>query len=54
MKEKIQSQERILMVVDIGGSKYMPGFVDQAGNILYQERREWAAVEPEMIVAQLK
>nr|WP_305136172.1 ROK family protein [uncultured Schaedlerella sp.] len=54
MKEKMQTQERILMVVDIGGSKYMPGFVDGSGNILYQERREWTAAEPEAIVGQLK
>lgn len=54
MGKNRQGQENILMVVDIGGSKYMPGFVDQAGNILYQERREWAGVEPEQIIEQMK
>lgn len=54
MKENVQYQEPIFMVVDIGGSKYMPGFVDHAGTILYQDRREWTAVEPEAVVEQLK
>lgn len=54
MEEEIKVQEPVLMVVDIGGSKYMPGFVDGAGKILYQERRKWNAVEPEAIVEQLK
>lgn len=44
----------IIMVVDIGGSKYMPGFVDRAGTILYQERREWRAADPDAILEQLK
>lgn len=54
MKEQMQYQEPVLLVVDIGGSKYMPGFVDGAGAILYQERREWTAVEPEALIGQLK
>lgn len=54
MKENKQNQEQILMVVDIGGSKYMPGFVDSSGRILYQERREWMAADPDAVVEQLK
>ena len=44
----------IVMAVDIGGSKYMPGFVDGKGNILYQERLEWWSVEADSIVEQIK
>ena len=43
----------VVMVIDIGGSKYMPGFVDGEGNVLYQERREWEGVTPEELVAQM-
>lgn len=53
MKEEKQYQEPVFVVVDIGGSKYIPGFVDREGNILYQERREWKGVEPDAIVEQL-
>ncbi len=54
MEEKLQDQRRILMAVDIGGSKFIVGFVDGGGNILYQERREWSGTEPEAVVVQLK
>ena len=43
----------VIMVIDIGGSKYMPGFVDGEGKILYQERREWEGVTPEELVVQM-
>lgn len=43
----------VIMVIDIGGSKYMPGFVDGGGTILYQERREWNGVTPEELVDQM-
>lgn len=54
MKEEMQNQPPVLMVMDIGGSKYMPGFIDGEGNILYQERLEWTSVEPDAIVEQMK
>ncbi len=54
MEKGLQYQPPIIVVVDIGGSKYMPGFVDRSGNILYQERREWEGVTPDDIVRQLK
>lgn len=45
--------DKVILVVDIGGSKYMPGFVDYDGNILYQERREWVGVDKEAVTEQL-
>lgn len=45
--------DKVILVVDIGGSKYMPGFVDLDGNILYQERREWVGVDREAVTKQL-
>lgn len=54
MGNVVQYQAPVIVVVDIGGSKYMPGFVDRAGTILYQERREWEGVTPDAIVQQLK
>jgi predicted NBD/HSP70 family sugar kinase len=54
MSEKIKYQAPVLMVVDIGGSKYISGFIDAMGNILYMERREWKSVEPKAIVDQIK
>lgn len=53
MGKREKEQAPVLMVADIGGSKYMPGFVDCSGNILYQERREWADPNPDAIVGQL-
>ena len=53
MEKRQEKKAPVLMVVDIGGSKYMPGFVDGCGNILYRERREWNAVDPDSIVRQL-
>ncbi|MBQ3089382.1 MAG: ROK family protein [Oscillospiraceae bacterium] len=43
----------VLMVVDIGGSKYMPGFLDTEGKILYQESRSWTGDSPEEIMEQI-
>lgn len=54
MSKKKQYDEPIVMVVDIGGSKYIPGFVDAKGNVLYEERREWKGVDADAIVEQLK
>ena len=44
----------VLMVVDIGGSKYMPGFLDTEGKILYQESRSWTGDSPEEIMEQIQ
>lgn len=54
MEQNVQYQAPVIIVVDIGGSKYMPGFVDRTGKILYQERREWKGVDSDSIVRQLK
>ncbi|MCP1110402.1 ROK family protein [Ohessyouella blattaphilus] len=43
----------VYMVVDIGGSKYISGFVSDDGQILYQERKEWTKTSVEAIVEQL-
>lgn len=42
-----------IMTVDIGGSKFMPGFADARGNILATERHEWTDRTPEGIVEQV-
>lgn len=48
-----QKASPVVVVVDIGGSKYMPGFVDVTGRILVQERREWVHRTQEDIYAQI-
>lgn len=53
MEERKQVTEPVVLVVDIGGSKYMPGFVDGNGNVLYQERREWTQVDQQSVVRQI-
>ena len=54
MNKETEYQTPITMAVDIGGSKYVVGFVDNTGNVLYQERREWKALDEDAIVEQLK
>ncbi len=54
MNEKKQQNPQILMVVDIGGSKYMPGFVNTEGKILYQEKRIWLKTDEKSIVEQIE
>lgn len=49
-----QNEPSVLMVVDIGGSKYMPGFLDSEGNILYQESYCWDGVTETAILDQIK
>ena len=49
MDEKKQQNPQIFMVVDIGGSKYMPGFVNAEGKILYQEKRIWLKTDERSI-----
>ena len=53
MEEMKQMTEPVFLVADIGGSKYMPGFVDGSGSILYQERREWTQVDQQSVVRQI-
>lgn len=35
-------KKKAILAVDIGGSKYIGGLVTESGEILYQNRREWA------------
>lgn len=53
MKVHLPGADTVLMAVDIGGSKYLPGFLDTKGNILAQERREWRKVTQEAIEEQI-
>lgn len=54
MDEKKQQNPQIFMVVDIGGSKYMSGFVNAEGKILYQEKRIWLKTDERSIVEQIE
>lgn len=51
--EKDGPTESIVMAVDIGGSKFMAGFVSTDGDILAVERHEWEVRTPEGIVEQI-
>ena len=42
-----------ILSVDVGGSKYLVGYVDVGGGVLCSERHEWESREPEAIVGQL-
>ena len=53
LREKDKPTERIVMAVDIGGSKFMTGFVSTDGEILAVERYEWKVRTPEGIVEQI-
>lgn len=47
------SPDSTLIAVDVGGSKFMVGFVAPDGTILRSERREWDGTSPNRIVEQL-
>lgn len=46
-------EKNVILALDIGGSKYMPGFVDEKGNILFQERRVWEKTDQQSILEQI-
>lgn len=46
-------EKNVILALDIGGSKYMPGFVDEKGNILCQERRVWKKTDRQSILEQI-
>ena len=43
----------VLIAIDIGGSKFITGLIDTAGNILYSERREWFGVSQDEVQQQI-
>ena len=55
MKMKIEKnyEDSLVLAIDIGGSKYMIGFVDFEGNVLYQERIEWISMDEKSIIHQM-
>lgn len=43
--------EKKVLVVDIGGSKYMGGLVSESGEIMYRKRQEWTSLAKEAVFA---
>ena len=44
----------VVLAVDIGGSKYVTGFVTKSGECLWKERRLWQTISAEAVMEQLK
>lgn len=44
----------VVLAVDIGGSKYVTGFVTESGECLWKERRLWQTISAEAVMEQLK
>jgi len=42
-----------ILAIDIGGSKFMVGFVSRQGEIYYRERYEWQELTPEGVVGEI-
>ena len=53
MKIEKNYEDSLVLAVDIGGSKYIIGFVDFEGNVLYQERIEWISMDEKSIIHQM-
>lgn len=45
--------KKCVLAVDVGGSKYITGFIDNDGRILCSKREEWTSYEADKIIAQL-
>ena len=49
----MKDTDKVVLAVDIGGSKYMTGLINQSGDILYKERRVWTEFSAENIVLEI-
>jgi predicted NBD/HSP70 family sugar kinase len=45
--------EKVILAVDIGGSKYMTGLIAKSGDVIYKKRRVWGAKSRDDIVEEI-
>ena len=49
----MNDKDKVVLAVDLGGSKYMMGLISQSGKIIYKERRVWTEFTAENIIREI-
>ncbi|MBW8347925.1 ROK family protein [Bacillus sp. IITD106] len=49
----MKDREKVILAVDLGGSKYMTGLITKSGDIIYKNRRVWGAKSSNGIVEEI-